>query len=138
MDKTLLINIVWAAVCFILSVVAQFIATYLKAKGIITEEAAHQIAVAEEAFSTVEHAGRQKMQLCIDALYGMIPSQVRIFFTREMIGEIVQKVFDQVEKYKTVCLDYAAEKLVGKLENEIEEQNAASIPVEVKIEEPAE
>ncbi len=135
MDKTLLINIVWAAVCFILSVVAQFFATYLKAKGIITEEAAHQIAVAEEAFSTVEHAGRQKMQLCIDALYAMIPVQVRMFFSREMIGEIVQKIFDQVEKYRNACIDAAAEKLVGKLENDIEEQNAASIPVEIKIEE---
>lgn len=138
MEKSVIVNIILAVACFVLSVVAQFVAAYLKAKGIVSEEAAHQIAIAEEAFSTVEHAGQQKMQLCIDALYGMIPSQVRIFFTREMIGEIVQKVFDQVEKYKTVWLDSAAEKLVGKLENEIEEQNAASIPVEVKIEEPAE
>ena len=77
MDKTLLINIIWAAVCFVLSVVAQFIAAYLKAKGEVTEEAAHQIAVAEEAFATVEHAGKQKMELCIDVLYGMIPSRLR-------------------------------------------------------------
>ena len=38
MDKTLLINIIWAAVCFVLSVVAQFIAAYLKAKGEVTDE----------------------------------------------------------------------------------------------------
>lgn len=115
MDKTLLINLIWFLVCFVLSVVAQFIRAYLKAKGVVTEEAAHQIAVAEEAFATVEHAGKQKMECCIDALYALIPSQVRIFFSREMVGQIVQKVFDQVEKYKDVWVQSAAEKLVGDL-----------------------
>lgn len=115
MDKAILINIIWAVVCFVLSVVAQFLAAYLKAKGVVTEEAAHQIAVAEEAFATVEHAGKQKMECCIDALYALIPAQVRIFFTREMIGQIVQKVFDQVEKYKDVWVQAAADKLVGDL-----------------------
>lgn len=115
MDKTILINIIWSVVCFVLSVVAQFLAAYLKAKGVVTEEAAHQIAVAEEAFSTVEKAGEKKMQLCIDALYDMIPAPVKMFFTREMVGEIVQKVFDQVEKYKDVWVQSAAEKLVGDL-----------------------
>lgn len=125
MDKTLLINIIWAAVCFVLSVVAQFIAAYLKAKGAVTEEAAHQIAVAEEAFATVEHAGKQKMELCIDVLYGMIPSQVKIFFTREMIGDIVQKVFDQVEKYKDVWIDKAASELVENLPEDQPEEAPA-------------
>lgn len=125
MDKTLLINIIWAAVCFVLSVVAQFIAAYLKAKGEVTEEAAHQIAVAEEAFATVEHAGKQKMELCIDVLYGMIPSQVKIFFTREMIGDIVQKVFDQVEKYKDVWIDKAASELIGNLPDDLPEEDSA-------------
>ena len=124
MDKTLLINIIWAAVCFVLSVVAQFIAAYLKAKGAVTEEAAHQIAVAEEAFATVEHAGKQKMELCIDVLYGMIPSQVKIFFTREMIGEIVQRVFDNVEKYKDAWIDKAASELVGNLPDDLPEEEA--------------
>ena len=122
MDKTLLINIIWAAVCFILSVVAQFIGAYLKAKGEITEEAAHQIAVAEEAFATVEKAGKQKMELCIDVLYGMIPGQVKIFFTREMIGEIVQRVFDNVEKYKDAWIDKAAAELVGNLPDDLPEE----------------
>lgn len=126
MDKTLLINVIWAVVCFVLSVVAQFLAAYLKAKGVVTEEAAHQIAVAEEAFSTVEHAGKQKMQLCIDALYALIPAPVKMFFTREMVGDIVQKVFDQVEKYKDVWIDAAAEKMVGKLEAEVAEEKEES------------
>lgn len=115
MDKTLLVNLIWAVVCAIVGIVAQFISAYLKAKGVVTEEAAHQIAVAEEAFATVEHAGKQKMECCIDALYALIPSQVRIFFSREMVGQIVQKVFDQVEKYKDVWVQAAAEKLVGDL-----------------------
>lgn len=124
MDKTLLINVIWAIVCFILSVVTQFISAYLKAKGHITEEAAHQIAVAEEAFSTVEKAGEKKMQLCIDALYGMIPSQVKLFFTREMIGEIVQRVFDNVEKYKDAWVEEAAQDLAGKIPEIAEETDA--------------
>ena len=124
MDKTLLANIIWAAVCFILSVVAQFIRAYLKAKGEITEEAAHQIAVAEEVYSTVEKAGERKKNLCIDALYDMIPAPVKRFFTREMIGEIVQKVFDQVEKYKDVWVEAAAQELVGNLPDLNEEPDA--------------
>ena len=125
MDKAILVNIIWAVVCAIIGIVAQVIYAYLKAKGVVTEEAAHQIAVAEEAFSTVEHAGKQKMELCIDALYGLIPAQVRIFFTREMIGQIVQKVFDEVEKYKNVWIESSAEKLAQKLEEEQLEANAA-------------
>lgn len=125
MDKAILVNIIWAVVCAIIGIVAQFIYAYLKAKGVVTEEAAHQIAVAEEAFATVEHAGKQKMELCIDALYGLIPAQVRIFFTREMIGQIVQKVFDEVEKYKNVWIESSAEKLAQKLEEEQLEANAA-------------
>lgn len=124
MDKTLLINVIWAVVFFALSVVAQFIAAYLKAKGHITEEAAHQIAIAEEAFSTVEKAGEKKMQLCIDALYGMVPSQVKLFISREMIGEIVQRVFDNVEKYKDAWVEEAAQDLAGKIPEIAEEVEA--------------
>ena len=113
MDKTLLTNIIWFLVCFVLSAIAQFVRAYLKAKGEVTEEAAHQIAVAEEAFATVEKAGAKKMQYCIDALYDMIPAPVKLFLTREMIGEIVQKVFDQVEKYKDVWIQSAAESILG-------------------------
>ena len=115
MDKTLLINIIWAVVCAIIGMVAQFIGAYLKAKGAVTEEAAHQIAVAEEVYASAEKAGEKKMQLCIDALYGMVPAPVKLFLTREMIGEIVQKVFDQVEKYKDVWIEAAAESILGKL-----------------------
>ena len=124
MDKTLLINLIWAAVCFILSVVAQFIGAYLKAKGEVTEEAAHQIAVAEEAFATMEKAGEKKMQFCIDTLYDLIPAPVKLFLTREMIGEIVQRVFDNVEKYKDAWIDKAASELIGNLPDDLPEDSA--------------
>lgn len=125
MDKAILVNIILAVVCAIIGIVAQFISAYLKAKGVVTEEAAHQIAVAEEVYSTVEKAGERKKNLCIDALYDMIPAPVKMFFTREMIGEIVQKVFDEVEKYKNVWIESSAEKLAQKLEEEQLEANAA-------------
>ena len=124
MDKTLLINLIWATVCFILSVVAQFIGAYLKAKGEVTEEAAHQIAVAEEAFATMEKAGEKKMQFCIDTLYDLIPAPVKLFLTREMIGEIVQRVFDNVEKYKDAWIDKAASELIGNLPDDLPEDSA--------------
>lgn len=125
MDKTLLINIIWAVVCAIIGIVAQFISAYLKAKGVVTEEAAHQIAVAEEVFATVEKAGEKKMQYCIDALYDLIPAPVKLFLTREMIGEIVQRVFDNVEKYKDAWIDKAASELIGKLPDDLPEEEAA-------------
>ena len=124
MDKTLLINIILFAVLFVLGAVARFIIAYLKAKGEITEEAAHQIAVAEEAFATMEKAGEKKMQYCIDALYDLIPAPVKLFLTREMIGEIVQRVFDNVEKYKEAWIDKAASELIGNLPDDLPEDSA--------------
>lgn len=125
MDKTLLINIIWFAVLFVLGAVARFIYAYIKAKGVVTEEAAHQIAVAEEAFATMEKAGEKKMQYCIDALYDLIPAPVKLFLTREMIGEIVQRVFDNVEKYKDAWIDKAASELIGNLPDDLPEEEAA-------------
>ena len=122
MDKTLLINIIWAVVCAIIGMVAQFIGAYLKAKGAVTEEAAHQIAVAEEVYASAEKAGEKKMQLCIDTLYELVPYQVRLFLTREMVGQIVQRVFDQVEKYKDVWIDKAASELIGNLPDDLPEE----------------
>lgn len=124
MDKTLLINIIWFVVLFVLGAVARFITAYLKAKGEVTEEAAHQIAVAEEAFATMEKAGEKKMQYCIDALYDLIPAPVKLFLTRQMIGEIVQRVFDNVEKYKDAWIDKAASELIGNLPDLNEEAPA--------------
>lgn len=122
MDKTLLINVIWFAVLFVLGVVAKFITAYLKAKGEITEEAAHQIAVAEEAYAAMEKAGEKKMQFCIDTLYDLIPAPIKLFFTREMIGEIVQRVFDNVEKYKDAWIDKAAQELVGVLPDDLPDE----------------
>ncbi len=124
MDKTLLINIIWFVVLFVLGAVARFITAYLKAKGVVTEEAAHQIAVAEEAFATMEKAGEKKMQYCIDALYDLIPAPVKLFLTREMIGEIVQRVFDNVEKYKDAWIDKAASELIGNLPDDLPKDSA--------------
>ena len=125
MDKTLLINVIWFAVLFVLGVVAKFITAYLKAKGEVTEEAAHQIAVAEEAYAAMEKAGEKKMQFCIDALYDLIPAPVKLFLTREMIGEIVQRVFDNVEKYKDAWIDKAASELIGNLPDDLSEEEVA-------------
>ena len=125
MDKAILVNIIWAVVCAIIGMVAQFIGAYLKAKGAVTEEAAHQIAVAEEVYASAEKAGEKKMQLCIDTLYELVPYQVRLFLTREMVGQIVQKVFDQVEKYKDVWIDKAASELIGNLPDDLPEEEAA-------------
>lgn len=125
MDKTLLINIIWAVVCAIIGMVAQFIGAYLKAKGAVTEEAAHQIAVAEEAYATMEKAGEKKMQYCIDALYDLIPAPVKLFLTRQMIGEIVQRVFDNVEKYKDAWIDKAASELIGNLPDDLPKEAPA-------------
>ena len=101
----------------------RFILVYLKAKSELIETDTEQqiwkhapelIAEAEEAYKMVEKAGKQKMQMCIDALLPLIPEAVAGIFTGDVIQRIVQTVFDSMKEFADYSIDKAAEQLAGK------------------------
>ena len=89
------------------------VAVYEKWYG-ITHPNPELIAEAEEAYKMVENAGKQKMQMCIDALLPLIPEAVAGIFTGDVIQRIVQTVFDSMKEFADYSIDKAAEQLAGK------------------------
>ena len=72
------------------------------------------IAAAEQALASVEKAGEEKMNLCIDALMLLVPSKLTDVFGREVVRDIVQKAFDAADDYAKVAAEKAAQKLAKK------------------------
>lgn len=73
-----------------------------------------EIAAAEQALASVEKAGEEKMNLCIDALMLLVPSKLTDVFGREVVRDIVQKAFDAADDYAKVAAEKAAQKLAKK------------------------
>jgi len=47
----------------------------------------------------LEVEGKQKMMDAVDQLYALVPPHLRLFITRTMIQNLVQRMFDKVEAY---------------------------------------
>ena len=71
----------------------------------VTAKAAIFIVEAEKAYQDVSNAGGQKFDYVVDKLYSLVPDFAKFIITKEMIGEIVQNTFDQIEEYVSTQLD---------------------------------
>lgn len=71
----------------------------------VTAKAAIFIVEAEKAYQDVSNAGGQKFDYVVDKLYNLVPDFAKFIITKEMIGEIVQNTFDQIEEYVSTQLD---------------------------------
>lgn len=71
----------------------------------VTANAAIFIVEAEKAYQDVSNAGGQKFEYVVDKLYSLVPDFAKFIITKEMIGEIVQNTFDQIEEYVSTQLD---------------------------------
>lgn len=106
MVLTLLIGLV--AVYFRVSVKAQ-----TKAKQIqetiaeITAKTVIFIREAEEKYYDATNMGGTKFNEVVDRLFALVPQQLQMIITREMIAEIVQSTFDEIEEYMRLQLDNA-------------------------------
>ncbi len=87
------------------------IALYLNTKSSLKEKASGYIAEAEEAYKDATNAGGIKFEYVVDKLYSIIPTALKVFFTRDMLSAIVQKAFDAVEAYAKTQLDKASASL---------------------------
>ena len=121
-------NMYWIlALALVLGFAIRFVIVYMKAKQKTIETETQQaiwkhapelIAEAEEAYASVEKAGQQKMQMCIDALLPMIPDAVAGLFTGDIIRSIVQTVFNSMKEFADFAVDKAAEQAAASKKEE--------------------
>ena len=73
----------------------------------ITTKAVEYIAEAEEAYVDATKAGGEKFEYVVDLLMKLIPDQLEVIITREMVENIVQSTFEAIEAYAQTALDEA-------------------------------
>lgn len=78
---------------------------YWKQNTKLQQQVGQLIGEAEKAFQDTTKSGGQKFEWVVDALYGILPAPVRIFFPRSVISSIVQNAFDAIEQYAKTQLD---------------------------------
>lgn len=73
----------------------------------ITAKAIIFIKEAEEMYKDTTNMGGVKFNLVVDRLHNLVPVQLQMIITEEMIGNIVQSTFDEIEAYVKLQLDTA-------------------------------
>lgn len=107
---------IYDIIMLILTVVFGGLSLYLKTKTDLMEIAKYKIAEAESEYYDATKAGGEKFEWVVNVLYTYLPSPLRLVFTKESIGMIVQKVFDGVETYASIQIDKAVKKITEKSE----------------------
>lgn len=82
----------------------------------ITARAVIYIREAEENYKDTTKAGGEKFAQVVDKLYALVPEGLNKIVTREMIEEIVQSTFNEIEEYARTILDKAVDKINVKSE----------------------
>lgn len=77
----------------------------------ITGKAVALIKEAEEAYKDSTKAGGVKKAWVVDQLYALVPKPFNLIITKDMIDQIVESTFVEVEKYAKQQLDKAVEKI---------------------------
>lgn len=80
----------------------------------ITASAVIYIREAEENFSDTTNAGGKKFGQVVTKLYDLVPEGLNKIITKEMIEEIVQSTFNEIEEYVKLQLDEAVDKITVK------------------------
>lgn len=82
----------------------------------ITAKTVIFIKEAEENYKDTTNAGGQKFEEVVTKLHDLIPDGLDKIITREMIEDIVQSTFDEIEQYVATKLDEGIDKLPSKSE----------------------
>lgn len=96
----------------ILWVVFGFLVTYFKERVKLVEHAKYAINSAEKQYEMYTKAGSQKFEYAVDMLTNLVPAPLKIFITREFIGDVVQKAFDGMQAYANKQLDKVVDKVI--------------------------
>lgn len=76
----------------------------------ITARAVIYIKEAEEAYQDTTNMGGVKFNEVVTRLYELVPEALRGIITKDMIANIVQDTFDQIEAYVALQINEAIEK----------------------------
>ena len=107
-------NIDWVQIITtVLLVIAGYFVSYFKTKSKLIDSATAAIVHAENTYSSYTKAGQDKFNWAVNYLYELVPAPLKFIFTQEMIGKIVQTVFDKIEAYANKQLDKIVDKIGG-------------------------
>lgn len=90
---------------------------YFKYKTNLQATIAGHISNAENEYQSATKSGGEKFQFVVDSIYKVVPTIFKPFITKDMIGILVQKTFDEMAIYATKQLDIMIDKITN---NEIE------------------
>lgn len=77
----------------------------------ITAQAVVYIKEAEDNYKDTTNAGGKKFEEVVSKLYDLVPDALHGIITKEMISEIVQSTFDEIEEYVKIQLDNGIDKI---------------------------
>lgn len=77
----------------------------------ITAQAVVYIAEAEKDYKDTTQSGGKKFEQVVNKLYDLVPDALHGIITKEMISEIVQSTFDEIQEYVRLQLDEAVDKI---------------------------
>lgn len=77
----------------------------------ITAQAVVYIAEAEKNYKDTTQSGGKKFEQVVSKLYDLVPDALHGIVTKEMISEIVQSTFDEIQEYVRLQLDNSIDKI---------------------------
>lgn len=77
----------------------------------ITAQAIVYIAEAEKDYKDTTQSGGKKFEQVVSKLYDLVPDALHGIVTKEMISEIVQSTFDEIQEYVRLQLDNSIDKI---------------------------
>ena len=77
----------------------------------ITAQAVVYIAEAEKDYKDTTQSGGKKFEQVVSKLYDLVPDALHSIITKEMISEIVQSTFDEIQEYVRLQLDNSIDKI---------------------------
>lgn len=77
----------------------------------ITAQAVVYIAEAEKDYKDTTQSGGKKFEQVVNKLYDLVPDALHGIVTKEMISEIVQSTFDEIQEYVRLQLDNGIDKI---------------------------
>ena len=77
----------------------------------ITAQAVVYIAEAERDYKDTTQSGGKKFEQVVNKLYDLVPDALHGIVTKEMISEIVQSTFDEIQEYVRLQLDNTIDKI---------------------------
>lgn len=77
----------------------------------ITAQAVVYIAEAEKDYKDTTQSGGKKFEQVVNKLYDLVPDALHSIVTKEMISEIVQSTFDEIQEYVRLQLDNGIDKI---------------------------